>query len=335
MTLAFGVSVTIGGLRYDHHLTGVRVEAGLAPRAGSAQLLLPPHVRVDAEPGDDITVILDGEDPGTGVFGGQVLRVERLLDVTRIVAGDALARLAAVRPGTTFEQQSARQVVTALAGEAAVPIGAVDAALDLVHYVADQSRTALEHTARLAGWAGSYATSAADGTLVVRRLPTGSAERALRYGREIAALTVGTRQLEPDVVLAGSGPAGSASAPNAHLLTTAILPDSAPAPGVRTVRQSAPALRTPEAARSATSAVATRNGATYLDATCWLQPAIRPGTLIEIADAPQAGASGPWLVTSVVHGLGPGPRGVTRLHGESRGSSGPLSGLLGALGGLL
>lgn len=335
MTLAFGISATIGGLRYDSHLMGARIGAGLAPRAGSAQLLLPPQVRVDAEPGDDVAVTLDGEEPGTAVFGGQVLRIEHLLDVTRVVAGDALARLAAIRPGTTFEQQSAQRIVTALADQAAIPTGTVDAPLDLVHYVADQSRTALEHTARLAGWAGSFATSAPDGSLVVRPLPSGPAERALRYGREIAALTVGRRQPGADVVWAGSGPAGSVGAPDAHLQTTGVLPDSAPPPAARTLRIAAPALRTPGAATSATTAAASRNGTARLDATCWLQPAIRPGTLLEIADAPQPGAIGPWLVTSVVHDLGPGPRGVTRLEGETVATGGPLAGLLSALGGLL
>jgi hypothetical protein len=202
--------------------------------------------------------------------------------------------------------------------------------------VADQRRTALEHTARLADWAGAYATSDPDGALVLRPLPVGPAELALRYGREVAALEVRAVQPAPDRALSGVGPAGNVGAPNAHLQTTSVVPDSVPEPGPRTIRQPAQALRTPSSVTDATVATATRNPDARVTATAWLQPEIRPGVMVEIADAPQPDSVGPWFVTGVVHEIGPGPRGVTHFQGESLADGvGLLGQILGAIGGLL
>ncbi len=335
MTLAFGATVTLGSLRYDRHATGLRLQLGLAPRAGTARITLPPQVRVDAEPGDDVVVLLDGEEPDVATFGGVVLRVDRGLDRTTVVAGDALARLAAIRPGTTFQQQRVADVVGAMADAAGIPTSRLDADTDLLTYVADQGRTALEHTAILAGWAGAVATSDADGSLRLLGLPTGPADLALRHGRELAALEVRQRQPAPDLVLTGLGPAGNVSAPDAHLETVAALPDGAPDAGDRTIRAAAPALRTPDGVTAATTAAATRNASSTMRATCWLQPGIRPGASVEIADATQPGGAGPWFVTSVVHDLGPRGAGSTRLAGQALADGGGLlAGLLGAIGGL-
>lgn len=336
MVLSFGSSTTVGNLRYDTHSTHLRIRQGLAPRAGSARVMLPPSVRVDAAAGDDVSVLVDAEETEVATFGGVVQRIERSVDRTTIVAGDALARLAWARPGATFEQQSAGAVIRALATAADVPAGSIEDGPALVVYVADQGRTALEHVGLLSSWSGAYAISDAEGSLLVPAVPTGRADLALRFGREIESLHVRAVSPSPDVVWIGSGPAGSASAPNAHLQTTEVLPDSAPDPGPRTIRIPGPSLRTPSAATDATLATATRNPSRRLSATCWLQPGIRPGALIEVADAPQPESSGPWFVTDVVHEIGPGPRGVTRLEADALGDGGSLLGdLLGAIGSLL
>jgi hypothetical protein len=336
MTLAFGVSATIGSLRYDTHLTILRITLGMAPSAGSATMVLPPSVRIDAEVDDEVEVSLQGERDSVPVFGGVVQRVDFGVDCVAIVAVDALGRLAGTRPGRTYEQQSAGNVIRGFGSDLGLSVDVGENGPDLLSYVADQGRTALEHAARLASWSGAYAVGEADGSLAVKAVPSGPADRALRYGREIIALQVRGGATQPDVVWAGSGPAGNVSAPTAHLQTTGVLPDGAPAPAARSIRRAAPALRTPSAASDAISATATRNAARRATVTCWLQPEIRPGTLLEIADAPMPDGLGPWFVTSVVHELGPGPRGSTRLAAEQLGDGGGLLGqLLGALGGLL
>lgn len=339
--LAFGATATIGSARYAQNISEARVAGALAPGVGSARLLLPRDLAATITPGDDVAIALAGEgsDP-VDAFTGTVHAVHRGTAGTTVLCGDAASALARLRPGATYEQQSATAVIEALAREAGVGTGTVEADLDLVGYVAHQGRTALEHVAVLAGWAGAVATTDADGALVVRPFPSPPADLALRYGREIADLAVRTVVPDAALVYAGSGPAGSTSAPTARRQTTGVLPDGAPAPGADAVRVPAPALRTPAGASGAAEAAAERNGAARLRATCWLVPAVRAGTVVEIADAPHEGSAGPWLVTRVEHRVGPGARGVSTFEAIAlEPAGGGLGGLLGAaagaIGGLL
>ncbi|MBT2498626.1 hypothetical protein J7E25_05920 [Agromyces sp. ISL-38] len=336
--LGFGATATIGSLRYTGGIAAVRVALSIGPGVGSARLTLPRDLRVDAKPGDDVAIALRGESPDeTDVFTGTVVTVRRALDRTVIVCGDAAVALAAIRTGSTFEHQGASAVIDAFAREAGVEVGTVDLDLDLASYVADQGRTAWEHVTALAAWGGALATTAADGAVDVRPFPSPPADVALRYGREIAELGVTTVTPAAGVVWTGSGPAGDASDPRAQLQTTATLPDDAPGPDAHTIRVAAPALRTPAAAASAIEAAAARNGAPRLVAACWLVPALRAGTAVEIADAPTPESTGPWLITRVVHTVGPGPAGRTTFEAVSMQSAGSslLDRLVGAIGSLL
>lgn len=299
------LAATIGSLSYDGNISEAHVTLALAPGVGSARLVLPRDLEVSAAPGDDVKVTLGDEK----VFTGTVHSIRRGLDRTVLLCGDTAAKLAAVRTGATFEQQSAAAIIKALAGGDA---GTVDADLDLATYVAHQGRTALEHVTTLARWAGAIATTNADGKLDVRPFPSPPADAALRYGREIAELRVIQPATQASLVFAGSGPAGNSSAADARLQTTGVVPDSADGPSATAIRVPAPALRTPGAATGATDALAKYNGAPRLTALCWLVPTLRAGATVEIADSPND-ATGPWLVTRAEHRVGPGPRGTTTL----------------------
>lgn len=337
-TLGFGATATVGSLRYTGGLASVRVSLSLGPGVGSARLTLPRDLRVDATPGDDVAIALRGEgSDDTDVFTGTVLAVRRALDRTVVLCGDSAAALAAVRPGSTFEHRAASAVIEALAREAGVDSGRVDLDLDLASYVVDQGRTAWEHVTTLATWGGAIATSGADGAVEVRPFPQPPADVALRYGREIAELGVSTFAQPASIVWTGFGPAGDASDPRALLQTTATLPDDAPGPDAHTIRTAAPALRTAAAASSAVQASAAHQAAPRLVAACWLVPGLRAGTAVEIADAPTADSTGPWLITRAVHTVGPGPAGRTTFEAVSMQSTGSslLDQLIGAVGSLL
>lgn len=336
--LAFGAAVTIGSLQYRGNLAAVRVTLAAGPGVGSARIELPRDLRADAAPGDKVTLALTGESGAdTDVFTGRVSSVRHGFDSTVVVAGDASATLAGVRSGSSFEQQSGSSIISALAREADVETGTVDLDLDLPGYVAHQGRTAWEHVCQLAAWAGAVATVSPGGAVEVRPFPEPPADSALRYGREIADLTVSTPSRGAAMLFTGNGPAGNGSDPRARQQSAATLPEDAPGPDAGTIRVAAPALRTPGAATTATQAVAEHSGAPRLTATCWLVPELRPGVTVEIADAPTSGSSGPWLVTRAVHVVGPGPRGRTALEAISlqRAAGGLLDQLPGAVGGLL
>jgi hypothetical protein len=310
--LSFGATATIGSLRYTAGLAGIRLIQAIGPGVGSARICLPRDLRVDAKPGDDVRIALIGESgEETAAFAGHVSAVRRAVDQTEVLCGDGCAALAAIRTGSTFEQQSAGAIAGALAREAGVAVDVAELDLEFPCYVADQSRTAWEHLTILAGWGDALCTAAADGTVEVRRFPSPPAETALRYGREIAELSVTSVAPTAEVILTGNGPAGNASDARGQQQSTGTLPDDAARPAAHTIRVAAPALRTPSAATSANEAYAGHNGAARLSAACWLVPGLRAGTTVEIADAPTPDSTGPWLVTRVVHRVGPGPAGRT------------------------
>lgn len=337
--LAFGVAATLGSLRYEGGLAGARVESALAPGVGSARIVLPRELREGAAVGDDVVVELTGES-GTSeqVFGGTVAAVQRSTPSTTVLGVDASGQLAARRLGATYDQRTAKALIGAMAHDGGVDIGTLSLDLPLVGYIADQRRTGWEHIARIAQWAGAIATTDAEGRLVVTPTPSPPANRALRYGREIATLQVSARRAPIDgaVSLVGSGPAGSADAADARVPAATTLPADLGSPSRDLVRRAAPALRTPAAAATATAAVRAASTA-RLSAECWLVPQIRAGMTIEIADAPQRDATGPWLVTRVVHEVGPGPRGRTRIAALGLAAAGGslLDAAIAAVGGLL
>lgn len=336
--LSFSATATIGTLKYASNLAAVRVVSSVGPGVGSSRVTVPCSLRVDAVPGDDIVIALSGEDSAeVTVFTGQVRAVTRGLALTTVDATDGSGALAAIRTGNTFEQQNASATITALARDAGVDVGTVDVDLDLPTYVAHQARTAWEHVSTLAAWGGCLATAAPDGRIEVSRLPSPPADLALRYGREIAELTVSSVGRSADVVFTGFGPAGNGADPGARLQTVATVPDSAPGPDAQTVRVAAPALRTPAAVDAAIRAAAACNGVSTMRAACWLVPTLRAGTTIEVADTPDDAAKGPWLITRAVHRIGPGPSGRTDIEAMSMqppAGSGPLAQLAGAIGGL-
>ena len=337
--LAFGVSATLGSLRYDGGVVRARLESALAPGVGSARIVLPRDIREESAVDDDVVVELTGES-GTAeqAFGGTVTALRRATTATSVVAADSSGTLAQCRLGASYDQRTAKAVIGAMAHDAGIEVGSLGLDLPLVGYIADQGRTAWEHIGRIAGWAGAIATTDAEGRLVVIPSPSAPAQLALRYGREIATLRVVARRgtIGGALSFVGSGPSGSAGAPDARVETTATLPADLAPPGPSLVRRAAPALRTPAAASSATAA-ARGESTDRLYAECWLVPQIRAGSTIEIADAPQQRAEGPWLVTRVVHEVGPGPRGRTRI--EARGLAGAggslLDAALNAVGSLL
>ena len=200
-------------------------------------------------------------------------------------------------------------------------VGDVDVDLDLPAYVAHPGRTAAEHVAELAKLGGALAFSDADGRLQVMARPSGPPSSALLYGREIIDYSSGDFETPNAQRFAiGSGPAGSASAPDALRPSLDVLPSSAADGGPGVLRCPVPMLRTPTAAADASTALQTANAARgrRLRARCFLLPALRPGDVVEVQSLPDGLAGGPWLLTRVVHELRPGSGGRTLLEADER-----------------
>jgi hypothetical protein len=139
----------------------------------------------------------------------------------------------------------------------------------------------------------------------------------------------------------GFGPAGSGGADDALRPSTDAIPGSAADGGVGVWRVPSPVLRVPSAATTASGALQSVAAAQAerLTACCFLLPALRPGSVIEVQELPEDLSTGPWLVTRVEHNFQRG-YGTTRFWGETATTGSSLLGGLagaaaGAVGGLL
>jgi len=331
MSLIPAATFTLGNLRYDVHAADVRGTLAFLPGANRFQVTLPAGVRLDATPGEEAILELDGGEGAVAVLTGKVHGLRRKLTETIVSLVDAGADLATIRSAATYERQSGSDVIRALAAEAGSGVGNLDLDLPLASYVAHQGMTAAEHIAYLARLGGGLAAIDGDGDLQVVDQAQDRPQVALLYGREIVACEI-KQQSVPAArrVVVGSGPAGSTDAPDAMRQTLQRLPGNAPAAGKDAVWQPAAILRTPGVATEASSAAETAVAAQgqVIQADCFLLPGLRPGMVIEVQELPESLSGGPWLLNQVKHSLRSGQGGRTSFVGQSAGDAG--GSLLGA-----
>jgi len=341
MSLAPALSVTLGSLRYDTHAASASICLALLPRGNSAEIALPSSLRFEASAGDKAVVSLDGGEGAQTVLTGKVHSIHQEFEFIRVLITDTV-ELAGYRPASTLEGQNAQAVVNALASDVSVSTGDITIDLDLAAYVAHPGRMATEHIAQLAEISGGIAYNDGDGSLNVKQKPSGPANSALKYGREVIAYeTRSAAPLSPQRFAMGFGRAGSGGADDALRQSVDAIPGSAVDGGAGVWRMPVPVLRVPSAATTATQALQSIAAAQAerITAHCYLLPTLRPGNVIEVQELPGGLSKGPWLITRVQHSFERGS-GTTRFWGETA-SAGPslLGGLLsaaaGAVGGLL
>jgi len=336
MTLVTGATVTLDDLRYTVQVRSVVAELALLPGIDRVEVTIAAGVDVPATAGSSGTVELDGGDGAAVVLTGTVDLVERTTHGTVVVLGDAGAALAAVRPAETYDGLTGAQLVSRLADLASVGTGQVAALTQTAAYVADPRRTAAEHVAAVALRSDAVAAVDADGDVTVVPWPVGLPTAAMRLDREFTSFTTSAHAAAHELAPVGAGGSGAARSPDAWVPDTDPVTGADDPDATRTWVPDA-VLRTRTDTDLAARGLTNRRAATTarLRATCWLQPARRPGDVVRVDETTQDGQSGPWLLTSVRHDLAPGLARTT-LVGVAAGSSDDLlGGLAGALGGLL
>jgi prophage tail gpP-like protein len=322
-TLAPRASVTLGNERFDTHVFRLEVTLTMLPGVSAFQAFFPSEVAIEAAAGDDAALDLDGGEGSERVLTGTIRSIRRGVAQTVVTVADPSAVLASLRPATTYRNQDANAVIRALASDAEVTVATSEVELPMAAYVAHQRRTAAEHIADLAALLGAYGRMNGDGELEVSR--PSAADVALRYGRELLTYDA-SESVAPTAkrIRTGSGPAGSATAPDALRPAKKPLPGGAAEPGVDAIWTPAAVLRTPGAAASASEAadVAAAAGVTRLRATAYLVPSLRPGSVVEVQELPDGLPAVPWLLTRVMHVIDVREGGRTRFVAESASDSG-------------
>jgi hypothetical protein len=340
--LAPAYALNVGSQGFTKQLLAVDLELLAAPLLDHLVVRLPAAAPLDAAVGDPVTLSLDGGEGAHAVFTGVVSCIRRDASTTTVAALDAGGALAALRPATTYEQASAGTVIAALCADAGVETGSIEDGPALTFYVADPGRSALEHVARLAGWAGALAAVNGEGALDVKVVVGVDPEVALRYGREVLDLEgIETAGPVTSFVVAGESAAGDAAQPESLRPTRDFFGGSRPDGPSRTALWSwEPALRTPAAASTASSALTRQYRSSRSRALlhALLVPQLRPGTVLEIQDVPSGLPAGPFWIDRVSHSLsanGAYTRARLSAGGHALDPSGLLGSLAGAVKGLL
>jgi hypothetical protein len=331
-------TIGLGSQRFSAQAIEVRVTLELAPVVDLLEITFPAAVTLSAGTGDEATLRLINDGAEEDVFTGTIEAIHRGFETTRVRALNAGGSLARFRPAATYEQVSAGDVVQNLCDEGGVDAGDVADGVDLAFYVADPSRNAWEHVARVAGWSGAVGRVSAAGAIETLVLNATSAELALRFGRELTAIDQEARSSSIDsFTVAGESGAGTTSAPEALRPSTDFFGGKRPdGPSASARWSSAPALRTAAAAASAGAARQRAYGASRLRGhfDSFLLPRLRPGSVVEIQELPDGLARDVIWLRRVRHIVGP-RGGVTRADFYKGGNSfNPLA-LLGSIAGLL
>jgi phage protein D len=247
-------SVTLSSEQLEP-LASVVVERAQNAGADRALLMLGERPDLAVQEGDAATVKLGWEGDSTLVFTGTVDAVDRGLHGIEVTCAGSAVLLARARATTTYVVQTAGQVVTALAGDAGVDVGAVQDGVQLPVYVADSARSHHAHCLRLARWCGFGLYCEETGALVFGPFSAGAPARTFRYGADLLSACVQRAMAAGDATVIPESPASSQGDETASWLVKDPSPNAG---GSGATILCEPAMRTKEAAATVAQAWADR-----------------------------------------------------------------------------
>lgn len=325
---------------WQRSLVSLSVETGLAPVVDSLELVLSADSQAPAVAvGDAGTVSLGFADADQVlVFTGTIDRVTRALDgTTRIGARNGGGELARLRLNQGYEQMSAADIASDLAGRVSVQTDVMESGETLAYVALDDRASAWTHVAALARRAGCMAYLGPDGKLHFVTPGSGDPVQTFHYGVDILGLDLADAAPGTGAVAVyGEGAAGSEGADAwAWIIKDPAAVTGSAGSGAPERSYADGALRSAEAAGAAAQAIADAAAARRLAGRLRVpgSPAVTVGSVVEIADAPVDGLNGRFLVRALRHRLEKRGGYVTEMTLLSTAGGG--GGALGALGGLL
>jgi prophage tail gpP-like protein len=168
---------------------------------------------------DSASIQLGYEDNLTDVFKGAVDNVEPEISGIRITGLNFISKLLALRTNQVYENQSAGDIVSDLAGKAGVTTGDVSSGLKFPVYYVEDSKNAYEHIRDLAEKCGFDVYMTTDSKLVFKKYER-TEPRVLEYGKNIMEVTLQEeRPMVASVVVQGESPSSFKGSDTSHWLT--------------------------------------------------------------------------------------------------------------------
>lgn len=332
------ISVILGNLRYDTHVSALQVSHSLLPAVNTTRILFPATVTINAELNEQAEVTIDTGEGALKVLNGKIQSIEYHPYQTIVTLCDGSYDLSQYHPNETFEKQNSAAIAQSLAADVNLSVDNNDIDLSIPLYAAHQKRTAAEHIANLAKLSDGFALVNGDGKLSIKNWSEGPADVAIKHGRDLIDFNFSKRRSAPVIAPIGNGPSGSADAPDALRMANSQLPESVPEPGQDIIWQPHLMLRTPSAVQTAQTGLARernqQSGQAHLVAL--LRPDFTPGMVLEIQDIPAVNVADKWVLIHVTHEIAQNKYARTVIKARESTSAGNLlNSLAGALGALL
>ena len=177
------------------------MEVRRSKSAGADEALLSLGRVPEVNPAPEATVAIEvGWDGSTEpIFTGTVESVESGIDRMKIDCLGSQVKLMRMRADRTFINQSAGQIVSALAGDAGVSTDTVEDGIDFPVYLMDSSVGFYEHCVRLARKCGFDLYTTDEGDLVFAAFSIASADHTFKFGEQILSASA-ERSVPLDVV---------------------------------------------------------------------------------------------------------------------------------------
>lgn len=318
------------------HLLGMRMTLALGAHVDNVVL----HILDTAEApaarlGDSVTISLGyGDDADIPLFTGAVQSLQTTLSGSRrmLLAGPALA-LARMRLNSSYQEQSAEDIILALLGEANVVAGTIDSGLQYPFYAVSDRHTLLAHIQALSEQQNWLCYVDADGLLNAHRAGSDDPARTFAYGVDLIELEHRTLTAPlAGIRVIGGGAATGNGADAWNWLSKTPGAGGEAGDGSRVVAQQA--LRDAPGAQGYADYLMARG--TRAGNRVWLQtaaaPEVLPGRAFGISGAPAANADGVYLAERVVIGFDRQRGFISTIEGCSRdAATGDGAGLPGGL----
>ena len=325
---------------WQRTVQSITVQQGLAPIPDHATIVLradsdAPSIALD----DKLQLSLGYQDSdAVMVLSGHISRIQRdIRGSYRITLANGAHRLLRARINSSFEDQSAGDIVSHLADATGVETDSVDDGVNYPFYVVDDRRSLYHHMVVLAQQNGFALYFSAQGKLNFAPL-NGDSVAQFHYGIDLIALQhIESPALFGQVTVVGSGAAGSDGADAWPWVTdqrAAISAQDGSGNAAAIARYSA--LRSADAVKTAAAAqldyIATKASSGRLRVPG--APAVLPGSAFEIASTPEGALDGKYIAQRVTHSLNKRGGFVTDITFTGQpGNSNGFGGLGGSLSG--
>jgi phage protein D len=322
------------------HLHSVQLQRGLAPCVDVLQVQLARSAHAPAVAlGDTGSLELGYGDSNVPVFNGSVDAMYSSVRATTLTASNGGRLLAQHRINRSFENQTATDIIAALAQEVGVTAQLNGSGAALPRYVVDDARSLYEHMARLADLNGSLLYFDGAGVLQLIEAGSGSSVRTFNYGIDILGFQLAQRaQAIAGLDVVGEGAAGESGSNAAFWLRkdpAAMRVSTGTTAPLRYFRDARLRNRDAVSARAQALALKQQREATRSEIILTGTAELEPGAIITLAGLPESRCDGEYCIHSLAQRFDVTRGFVTELCIQRCGDASALGDLLGALGSLL